>query len=550
MAPPAGANTPPASTIGEGKKRSENDGVGHLGGGKGGDDAVRNCGGDDTGLALAIDGLALKRSGGGGGGDDVEKMMSAAVARYAQKYVSKTLRHAKHSAVLGGEDAKKAASNWALNHLKARLKHAFDDEENKTETDEMSYRCMRSAQLLRIFMREPVGTVDICSGVAIDVYLGGVAAAGVSFAASIRMKTDQGTSSNSSFYELWWELLSCVINAGFVDDAAMTALIEKKFHITCVEHLALPLPAYILKPYVRFLLHACIKRRAIAQELIENENILGLCVSTLAALVRTKSPPFPRGRARMDATMDVLKLMFSIGSSFGKEAHSNPQHEPWLTQLGMLVTEIMLMNVDVDGVFAMKIQIVNIMLYMPQTFAAFVQIHGLVRPLLDILERQVFSVAREGKPNAEGALVPILNVLSKVIVNDEQARQDAYLYVFPPSPSSDDKQPQDATKAAESTPQERRTISRVKTKGDAPGTKKKTAVGGSRGRPPRHPSLLLAQPYDICDNLRVEILLGFSVQTVRPESKAVYQKMRSRKRHWLPPHQRTHEYSRNVRCEM
>ena len=303
---------------------------------------------------------------------------------YAEKYADSRHKRARHSDLLGGEEAKLKAIGWAKEQLADALPNGSTFEANEADVES----CLWPARLIRVLLRERVGISSASSDDALEIYLKGALAMGSSY--------DKALITPKKLL-LWWELLSCLINAGFADERALDALCKRGFQGVCMKHLKLPLPAYIVKPHVRFLLHLSVKRRERIPELID-AGILPLTVGILATLVRIESPPFPRGHTRLEATLDLLKLMFSIGSSFkADDVHQDPKYEPSLTQLGMLIVQVMLMSADTPGIHEVKLQLINIMLYMPKSFAIFSRYHGLMQPLMEVLEVQLYQLpAREG----------------------------------------------------------------------------------------------------------------------------------------------------------
>jgi len=147
-------------------------------------------------------------------------------------------------------------------------------------------------------------------------------------------------------------------------------------------------------------------------------------VSTLAWCIRSNSPSFPGliSDRRPDLVVEILNTLFAMSPGVSMNILSSKndsfEEEDTMTQLGILLCDIIrLPNADAR-VYKCKLAVVNLLMDAPPGYAHYLLLNGGIQPLISILTLQATTLAVEqsGTNSVKDALtiVPILAVLHKM----------------------------------------------------------------------------------------------------------------------------------------
>lgn len=160
----------------------------------------------------------------------------------------------------------------------------------------------------------------------------------------------------------------------------------------------------------------------------------------LAYCVRTLAPePFPGSdRSRVDLCLEIMTLQVLLASQLGQDGLRGPdgeeggsKQEDFLTQLGFVIVEMLLLPLDLPLMFEVKCKVIVVLTFMPSEYANFLSANGAFAAILEVLERQFHSVLVQGKADAESRLIPALLVLSAAAENSPAAREQIKWLIFP-----------------------------------------------------------------------------------------------------------------------
>ena len=97
-------------------------------------------------------------------------------------------------------------------------------------------------------------------------------------------------------------------------------------------------------------------------------------------------------------------------------------------RLGVLLCEALFFShVDKD-VFEMQLLVINVLMFMPDTFCVFLTASNGIVPLLEILEKQMDMVT--DKMAAPGEITPTIIVLNKMAMTHPAARAEIKALIF------------------------------------------------------------------------------------------------------------------------
>lgn len=185
-------------------------------------------------------------------------------------------------------------------------------------------------------------------------------------------------------------------------------------------------------------LKGCSEKRDIDGSILSLKTLL---VATLAWCIRSTTPPFPGSDAdqRPDLAEEILHTLFAMSStSTGASSNSSnnsQEEEDTMTQIGILLCEIIrLPNADMR-VYKCKLAAVKLMMEAPPGYAYFLLLNGGIPPLVTILMLQVTALVVEqsrSKSNGDALIViPILAVLLKICKALPEAKDVVKVRVFP-----------------------------------------------------------------------------------------------------------------------
>jgi hypothetical protein len=157
-------------------------------------------------------------------------------------------------------------------------------------------------------------------------------------------------------------------------------------------------------------------------------------IATIAWCVRSKTPPFPGSCTdrRSELLEEILHTLFAMSRS---TATNSQEEEDAMTQLGILLCEIIRFpNADMR-VYQCKLAAVKLMMEAPPLYTYYLLLNGGIPPLVTILMLQATSlvVEQNRSSNTEDAFIilPILAVLIKVCQTSPAAKDIVKVKVFP-----------------------------------------------------------------------------------------------------------------------
>ncbi|CAM9307825.1 unnamed protein product [Chrysoparadoxa australica] len=153
---------------------------------------------------------------------------------------------------------------------------------------------------------------------------------------------------------------------------------------------------------------------------------VALLCATLAWCVRLMDPPFPRGEGRVLLAAEILKLLFYLRS----QERDDVVDEECMPFLGQVIVEALHLPHSQLSAYEVKLQVVNLLMFLPQDFASSLLSKGCLPVLVQILELQILAVTID-KAEACSALTPILAVLNNIAASSKMAREVLKDTVFP-----------------------------------------------------------------------------------------------------------------------
>ena len=203
------------------------------------------------------------------------------------------------------------------------------------------------------------------------------------------------------------------------------------------------LPSTVIYQIVRALHFLCATVPSVISVLVERENVIIHLVETLAWTIRCVEPlPFPEGKERNLLATEILKTFFAIGTnspqylkventaSSGKELHVA------MTQLGLLLIDVLRLDNTNKKNYNVKLQVINLLMYMPDSYSRFLLQNNGILDLVDLLKIQSDQVIIEkthiSDPNEkQNLIVPILSVLNALATNDMEVKDLIKEVMFP-----------------------------------------------------------------------------------------------------------------------
>ena len=171
-------------------------------------------------------------------------------------------------------------------------------------------------------------------------------------------------------------------------------------------------------------------------------------VATLAWCIRSNSPSFPGliGDRRPDLVVEILNTLFAMSPGVSQSLSSNGndsfEEEDTMTQLGILLCDIIRYpNADVR-VYKCKLAVVNLLMDAPPGYAHYLLLNGGIQPLISILTLQATTlVVEQSRTNSVKdalTIVPILAVLHKMCQAVPTVKDIIKVQVFPTNLEEDE----------------------------------------------------------------------------------------------------------------
>jgi len=147
-----------------------------------------------------------------------------------------------------------------------------------------------------------------------------------------------------------------------------------------------------------------------------------LSVSCLACCVRC--PAFKQeNRFSIELCLEILSLQLLLGSETSPEMlTSDNKSLETNTQLGMILTELLIMPIDRPFMQQIKSKIVSVLVYMPPEFSFFLFVHQALRAILESFEIELHVICISHRKDAETRALPYLVVLHKLVEKNPQMK--------------------------------------------------------------------------------------------------------------------------------
>eukprot|EP00752_Nemacystus_decipiens_P003150 g2917.t1 len=168
-------------------------------------------------------------------------------------------------------------------------------------------------------------------------------------------------------------------------------------------------------------------------EIKATQDLLHLLLSVLASCVRCTQPPFPRGEDRLKLMVQALQGLFLLGVRFTKEEKKKALEGDNMKRLGYVLVDILHLDHAELDVFMAKLQVLNLLLDMPDGFAEVLLERGCLPRILQLVELQLVRQSfQDGDVDAAAELTPALLVLNKLVLASEESREAVKRAIFPP----------------------------------------------------------------------------------------------------------------------
>ena len=167
-------------------------------------------------------------------------------------------------------------------------------------------------------------------------------------------------------------------------------------------------------------------------------DLVHVLIATSAWCMRSSIFPGDDLDQRADLLEENLNVLFLLQPTYSgnlarfvKHMPSDEGKEEVLTQLGILVCDILhLCNRDSRS-YRCKLATTMLLMEMPLDYSQFLYINGGVHRLFEILDMQLSEVVVEKRANDSGSVIPILVVLNKLIESNCEIKDLAKKNIFP-----------------------------------------------------------------------------------------------------------------------
>ncbi|CAM9483465.1 unnamed protein product [Sphacelaria rigidula] len=169
-------------------------------------------------------------------------------------------------------------------------------------------------------------------------------------------------------------------------------------------------------------------------ELKKSHDLLQTLSSILAWCVRCNNPPFPRGDDRLKLMVLALKGLFLLGARYTQQEREEALKGESMKRLGFVLVDALHLDHADPEVFLAKLQVLNLLLDMPDGFADVLMEYGALPRILQVVElrlaRQAFHDGDDMDPAAD--LTPALLVLNKLVTASDDVKVAVKQAIFPP----------------------------------------------------------------------------------------------------------------------
>eukprot|EP00904_Undaria_pinnatifida_P010687 jgi/Undpi1/6749/HiC_scaffold_20.g09228.m1 len=270
----------------------------------------------------------------------------------------------------------------------------------------------------RILLRERQGAETLMDDKALELY--------------VKAATEDGDADGG--YRVSLMALKCLNNAIWDQPAGQTTFIGLGGLDMLVGLLKASRPACLLYFSCRILNVVGFSNANAFAELKKSDDLLELLLSALACCVRCTEPEFPWGECRVKLMVQVLQGLFLVGARFTKKERAAAVAGDTVKRLGyVLVDALHLDHADME-VFNAKLQVLNLLLDMPDGFAEVLLDHSCLTRIVQVVELQLTRQAfQEGEDiDAAAELTPALLVLNNLVQASEKSRMAVKNAIFPP----------------------------------------------------------------------------------------------------------------------
>ena len=182
-------------------------------------------------------------------------------------------------------------------------------------------------------------------------------------------------------------------------------------------------------------------------------DLVHVLVAQLCWCLRSSNFPGQINDQRCDLVEEIMHILLVVQPTYSgdlcrfvKRAPSVNAKKEVLTQLGILICEILHLTNQDSRSYRCKLSTVMLLIEMPSDFSDFLLINGGVNELFVILDLQLNEVVIERIPNSSVAIIPILIVLNQLIESNKEVKSFASDRIFPKSSEqiSEDRQNNEA----------------------------------------------------------------------------------------------------------
>ncbi|CAM9629596.1 unnamed protein product [Laminaria digitata] len=228
--------------------------------------------------------------------------------------------------------------------------------------------------------------------------------------------------------------LKCLNNAIWDQPAGQTSFVRLGGLAMLFGLLKASRPALVLYFSCRIFNVVGTANKSAFAELNKSEDLLELLLSVLACCVRCTDPAFPLGEGRITLMVQVLQALFLVGARFTQKERETALEGDTMKRLGyVLVDALHLDHADME-VFNAKLQVLNLLLDMPDSFVEVLLEHGCLTRIVQVVELQLMRQAFQdgGDIDAATGLTPALLVLNNMVLASEGSRLAVKNAIFPP----------------------------------------------------------------------------------------------------------------------
>jgi len=145
---------------------------------------------------------------------------------------------------------------------------------------------------------------------------------------------------------------------------------------------------------------------------------------------------------RADLIEEIFQVLYLVQPTYTgnlakhvKLSPSQEEKEEVMTQLGILLCEILNLSHQDSRAYRVKLATVTLLMDMPSDYSQYLVLNGGIKQLLDILDYQLSEAVIEKRQKASLSLTPILVVMNKLTSSNSTAKDIVKERIFPTNDS-------------------------------------------------------------------------------------------------------------------